>query len=187
MDPKRILGEIQNRNHFVFKRLFEETYQELVAYAHGYLFEKSSSEDVVQEIFVNLWENSNKIALRTSLKAYLYAMVRNNCLNRLKAIKITDSSKILALQQATFSQNDAVELFDVEEKEMLYQKGLSIIEKLPSQMRTIVTLRFRENYRYKEIADELNLSINTVKTQLKRAKIKLQELAVCLVLLLLIS
>lgn len=182
MDSKKILGEIQNNNHFAFKRLFDETYHELVVSANGYLFDKDSSEDVVQEVFVCLWEKSNKIDINTSLRAYMYAMVRNKCLNRLKAVKITDTSNFLEVQ-SRFSVNTSLEWFEEEEKEVLYRRALNIIENLPSQMRAIVKLRFRENYCYKEIAEELNLSTNTVKTQLKRAKIKLREFAMILVVL----
>ncbi len=183
MDLETILGEIQNKNHFAFKRLFDGMYHELVTYAHGYLFDKSSSEDAVQEVFVRLWEKSNRINLKTNLKAYLYAMVRNKCLNKLKALKIADDSNILNAQiSLSFDQEPDWSI--EQEKEIRNQQALNIIENLPLRMRSIVELRFRENYRYKEIADELNVSINTVKTQLKRAKAKLGELTVSLAILL---
>jgi RNA polymerase sigma-70 factor (ECF subfamily) len=158
-------------------------YLELVTYASGYLFDKASSEDVVQEVFLFLWEESNKIDLKTNLKAYLYAMVRNRCLDRLKAVQITDGSKILEAQTA-FSINYSTNWVVEEEKEIRYQQAMDIIENLPVKMRIIVKLRLIENYRYKEIADELNVSLNTVKTQLKRAKAKLAELAISLILIL---
>ncbi len=158
-------------------------YHELVTYANGYLFEKASSEDVVQEVFVRLWEKSNRINLKTNLKPYLYAMVRNKCLNKLKALKIADDSNILNAQiSLSFDQEPDWSI--EQEKEIRNQQALNIIENLPLRMRSIVELRFRENYRYKEIADELNVSINTVKTQLKRAKAKLGELTVSLAILL---
>lgn len=183
MDSKTILRELQNKNHFVFKSLFESCYVELVTYANGYLFDKASSEDVIQEVFISLWEKSNKINLKTSLKAYLYAMVRNRCLNRLKAIKITDTSRILEFQTSPTSDY-MKDWLPQDEKQIRYQQALNIIEKLPLKMRTIFELRFKENYRYKEIADELNVSVNTVKTQLKRAKVKLNEQVISIALLL---
>lgn len=155
----------------------------MVVYARGYLFDDDSSQDVVQEIFLFLWEESNKIDLRTNLKPYLYAMVRNRCLDRLKAIKVTDTSKILE-DQTTFAINYTPDWVVEEEKKIRYQRALDIIEDLPAKMRVIVKLRFIDNYRYKEIADELNVSLNTVKTQLKRAKVKLADLAVSLAVIL---
>lgn len=166
----------------MFKRLFEGLYPELVTHANGYLFDKASSEDVVQDVFICLWEKSNKLDVKTNLKAYLYAMVRNRCLNRLKALKITDDSKILEAQ-ATFLTNHNPDWFPDDDSGIRYQNALNIIEKLPKKMRVIVELRYVGNYRYKEIANELCVSINTVKTQLKRAKAKFYELTVSLALL----
>ncbi len=183
MDSKTTLQEIRNKNHFVFKRLFEELYPELVGYANEYLFDVGSSEDVVQEVFVYLWEKSDKIDVKTNLKAYLGTMVRNRCLNILKKIKITDSSKILETW-AAFDIDYSSDRFPEDEKQIRYEQALSIIENLPAKMRTVVKLRFIDNYRYNEIADELGVSVNTVKTQLRRAKVKFGELIVSLILVL---
>jgi RNA polymerase sigma-70 factor (ECF subfamily) len=155
-------------------------YLELVSYANGYLFDKASSEDLVQNVFIFLWEKSDKIENLTNIKAYLYATVRNKSYNKLKAIKITDTSKILEAQ-TTFSMNYSTSWALEEEKEISYQRALMVIESLPAKMRIIVKLRFIENYHYKEIADELNVSLNTVKTQLKRAKVKLANVVVSLI------
>ena len=178
LDSKVIFREIQHKNHFVFKRLFEDFYPELVVYANEYLFDVGFSEDIVQEIFVQLWEKSNTIHIRTSLRAYMYTMVRNRCLNFLKTVRITDTSKILETQ-AVFDI-DNPQGFREDDNRILYEEVLKTIEKLPRKMRTIVKLRFMDNYRYKEIADELGVSVNTVKTQLKRAKIKFGELIISL-------
>lgn len=183
MDSKVTLQEIQNKNHFVFKRLFEELYPELVMYANEYLFDTGSSEDVVQEVFVYLWEKSNKIDLRTNLRGYLFTMVRNRCLNLLKAIKVTDISKILEAQ-AAFDIDNKPDWFPEDEKRILYEQVVNVIENLPKKMRAIVKLRFIDNYRYNEIAAELGVSVNTVKTQLKRAKVRFGELIISLSILL---
>ena len=183
LDSKIIFREIQHKNHFVFKRLFERLYQELVTYANEYLFDKSSSEDVVQEVFVQLWEKSNTIELKTNLKAYLYAMVRNRCLNTLKAIKITDKAKILEAR-ASFETSYSPDFFPEEEKHTRLEQVHNVIDNLPVKMRTIVRLRFMNNYAYKDIAKELGVSTNTVKTQLQRAKVKFGELIIYIGLLL---
>jgi RNA polymerase sigma-70 factor (ECF subfamily) len=176
VDPNTILREIQNRNHFVFKKLFEDFYGELVQYAHGYLFDNGSSEDVVQEVFVRLWERSDGIQIKSTLKAYLYAMVRNRCLNHLKSVKITDTARILEFR-TTFA--DTGQNFDAsinEDRDKAGREVLQMVDALPAKMKAVVKLRFISNYRYTEIADELGISVNTVKTQLKRAKIKFGQL-----------
>ncbi len=175
MFSKEILTEIQRKNHVVFKRLFEDVYQELVGHANEYLFDSGLSEDVVQEVFVQLWEKSNSIHLKTNLKAYLYAMVRNRCLNMLKVVKITDRSKMLE-QEVSANLKYTPEWHLEEDKNARYKKVQYVLAHLPAKMKKIVMLRFINNYRYKEIAEELGVSTNTVKTQLKRARLKFDEL-----------
>jgi RNA polymerase sigma-70 factor (ECF subfamily) len=182
MNTDETLTEIKKRNAFVFKRLFQDLYPELVSYARQYLFDFSSSEDVVQEVFAQLWEKSDSINVQTSIRAYMYSMVRNRCLNILKSIKITDNSKILETQ-ATFDIEYNPDWHLDDEAQVLYEKVMVALEKLPQKMRAIVRLRFIENYHYNEIAEELDISVNTVKTQLKRAKIKFSELIVSLIIL----
>lgn len=177
LDAKTTFRKIQHKNHFEFRRLFEELYPRLVAYANEYLFELGSSEDVVQEVFVQLWETGENLNIQTNLQAYLYTMVRNRCLNILRAVKITDFARVLETQ-AAFDIEYGPDRFSEGENRILYDQVVKMIQCLPRKMRTIVELRFIDNYRYKEIADELGVSVNTVKTQLKRAKIKFGELLV---------
>lgn len=183
MDSDSTMREIQNKNHFVFKRLFEDLYGDLVNYANEYLFHAGSSEDVVQEVFIYLWENSNQISIKKNLKGYLYAMVRNRCLNILKSVKVTDSSNVLEMQ-AVFDTDYNPDYFSDEDRDLEYAQVLKVLENLPSKMRMIVKLRFMHDYKYSEIADELGVSVNTIKTQLKRAKVKFGELIVSIATLL---
>ncbi|MCK0148104.1 sigma-70 family RNA polymerase sigma factor [Arenibacter sp. F26102] len=181
-NSKEILGEIQKKNHFEFRRLYVGLYHELVLYANGYLFDQDSSEDVVQEVFACLWDKSNKIAIETNLKSYLYAMVRNRCFNILKAIKITYVSKITEVE-TTIEASCSPDWFPEDEKPLLYEQVLKVINNFPLKMRNIAKLRFVDNYRFNEIADELDVSVNTVKTQLRRAKLKLGKLVIYIAIL----
>ncbi|SIQ36028.1 RNA polymerase sigma factor [Maribacter ulvicola] len=176
------LKELQNKNHFVFKKIFYEFYEDLVNYAHGYLFDKGRSEDMVQDVFITLWEKADTIEINTTLKGYLYAMVRNKSLNLLKSIKITDSTQVLELQAIlddTYNHEDTIETTN-----KIHNQLLNIIDTLPEKMQVIVKMRYLENYRYAEIAEELKISVNTVKTQLKRAKIKIGQLLHAILILL---
>ena len=177
MNSVTIWQEIQNENRFVFKRLFNSLYQELVTYANEYLFDIDSSEDVVQEVFIYIWEKSNEINLKTNLKAYMYAMVRNKSLNILKAVKLTDMANTIE-GQAVVNLDYSEDLFSQSENQIVHRQLINVIENLPSKMRTIVKLRFMHNYKYAEIADEMCISVNTVKTQLKRAKVKFGKLII---------
>ncbi|MEM9143211.1 MAG: RNA polymerase sigma-70 factor [Bacteroidota bacterium] len=167
----------------MFKRLFEDLYGDLVNYANEYLYHVNSSEDVVQEVFIYLWENSEKIDIKTNIKGYLYVMVRNRCLNTLKSVNITDTARVFEMQAIFDPDYDPDHLFE-EDRNPDYAQMLKILESLPSRMRAIVQLRFVNNYKYAEIADELGVSVNTIKTQLRRAKVKFAQLMISLAILL---
>jgi RNA polymerase sigma-70 factor (family 1) len=174
LDINLVLSELQKQNKFVYKNVFNQFYKGLVLYANNFLFDQQTSEDVVQEIFIWLWENAKNIEIKTSLKAYLYAMVRNKCLNYLKSIKITDDLNLIDLNSALLLEED-IDNISEDEKAIIYRQILKIVESFPESMQQIFKLKFVENYKYNEIADELGISVNTVKTQLKRAKLKIGE------------
>ncbi len=124
----------------------------------------------MQEVFIYLWEESHLISIKKSLKSYLFITVRNRCINHLKTIKITDTDHLIDLNLITTLNSDIFETYNDEEKVRLYEKVHEIIAVLPDKMKQIVIMKYINDYKYKEIADELDVSINTVKTQLKRAK-----------------
>ncbi|WP_248722460.1 RNA polymerase sigma-70 factor [Seonamhaeicola sp. ML3] len=177
MDSKDVFLEIRKKNHSAFKEVFQKYYFDLVLYANQYLFDKGLSEDVVQDVYIRLWEGAESIEIKTSLKAYLYTMVRNRCFNKLKTLKITYTSDEVILDYANKNVQTPY-LLENNNKQILHQRILESVEDLPNKMKLIVKLRFVNNYKYKEIANELNISVNTVKTQLKRAKVKLAQFVI---------
>lgn len=178
-----IIEEIKKGNKKVFKNFFNKNYEDLVIYANGYLFDFQASEDVVQEVFIFIWENPDKLKIKSSLTSYIHSMVRNRCLNYLKSIKLTDHFKFLDLNVSLITENVYDSTLE-EDKKNVYNQILKVVDKLPDRMQKIVRLKFLHNYKYKDIAQELDISINTVKTQLKRAKTKIIE-SVTLILVLL--
>ena len=100
-------------------------------------------------------------------------MVKNRCLNHLKSIKITDNQDYIEYSRSLI---DRVEILNfTEENNTLYLKVLAIVDEMPLKMQKIFKLKFIEDYKYNEIAEELNISLNTVKTQLKRARVKINN------------
>jgi len=169
-----ILQQIKNRNKDVFETFFNTHYEAYVNYANGYLFDKAASEDIVQDAFVYLWENAERLTITSSLKGYVYSMIRNKSLNYLKTIKITDSYHLLEFNIGLITEHVFEENSD-KNKAIVYKHLLDSLETLPEKMQQVVKLKFLHNYKYAEIAKEMNISVNTVKTQLKRAKLKIAE------------
>ena len=154
-------------------------------FANGYLYNQDSSEDIVQEVFIYIWENANALNVKSTLRGYMFAMVRNRCLNFLRSIKITDSYEYLDLKNELIAEY-AIESNIDNEKEIVHEHLYATINSLPDKMQHIVKLKFFHEYKYSEIATELGISINTVKTQLKRAKRRIMDSVVSLLLFLFI-
>lgn len=179
-----ILEQIRKGNKKVYKNFFIKNYYGLVTYAYGYLFDKWASEEIVQECFIDLWQKRKHIQVNISLAAYVRKMVKNRCLNYLKTVKITDHCKVLETN-LRLSYDITESGFNKEQqRDKQYHQILKIIDTLPNKMCQIVRLRYLHNYTYKEIAQELNISVNTVKTQLKRAKIRMMKLLTGILVLL---
>ena len=169
MDPNIILKEIQDGNRESFKSLFYSYYDVLVVYAEKYLYCRESSEDVVQEAFIYIWENANVVDIQTSFEAYLYRMVRNRSLNYLKTIKISVDLEVV---ENTLNDPVATKYEDFQHEDVIkFNEVILLAETMPERMKAVFDLKYRQNYSYLEISKELEISINTVKTQLKRAKI----------------
>ncbi len=178
-----IIEEIKKGNRKVYKTFFLKNYQDLVIYANGYLFDQQASEDIVQDVFIYLWEKPKNIVIKSSLKGYVTTMVKNRCLNYLKAIKITDNYNYLELNISLITEH----VFDdvsYENKKIVYHQVLKIIDTLPDKMQQVVKLKFLHNYKYAEIAKELGISVNTVKTHLKRAKSTITKMVTSVLILL---
>ena len=106
-------------------------------------------------------------------------MVRNRCLNYLKTIKITDNFSFLDFNISLITEHVYDSSLE-KDKSKVYNKVLEIVDTLPEKMQQVVKLKFLHNYKYAQIAEELGVSINTVKTQLKRAKYKITQMVTSL-------
>lgn len=165
-----LLNEIRKQNKAVFKALFDEYYLVLVRYAEGFVFNKQICEDIVQNLFIYFWENAGKIAIQSSLKAYFFQSVKNRCLNHLRDLEVLDKRKLLCLE-AMLTSEDSEVWMDPE----LINKINNAINSLPEKMAVVFKLKYIQGLRNKEISQKMNISENTVKTQITRAKIKLRK------------
>ena len=167
---KKITVEITKRNKSTFERLFFEYSEGLVRFAEGYLFNRQEAEDVVQNLFLHLWEHADKIKINRSIKSYLYQSTRNRCLNIIRNLKVQDKRDLLFLEAMLNSQNE-ISSFDEE----LYGKVEAAMSKLPKKMLQIFKLKYLEGKKISEIAESLQVAETTIKTQLQRAKKKIDK------------
>jgi RNA polymerase sigma-70 factor (ECF subfamily) len=158
--PHRILEE-------QFEQVFKSHFKSLHSYACTITRDPPHAEEIVQGIFVRLWEKRKEIDIRESIATYLYRAVHNESLNYLKHLKVR-----AVYQSHTMRQNKspdpgkAAEKLNLSELEQRLEKAL---RELPEQCRTIFQLSRFEELKYKDIADRLGLSIKTVENQMGKA------------------
>lgn len=173
IEDKILFDEVKNRNLKVYEALFSSYYPQLVRFAEGYLFDKQECEDIVQNLFIYFWENARKLTLSLSVKAYLFQSVKNRCLNHLRDLHIHDRHNLLYLE-AVLNQTDYAELND---PEIILQINAAIAQ-LPEQMAIIFKMKYLEDKKLSEIAQIKQITENTVKTQLSRAKGRLRKILI---------
>lgn len=163
-----------------FQELFSVYYIPLCMYAKKHGMQQAESEDIVQEIFVRLWQKRNELNISTSVQAYMYQSVHNECINFLKrkiVLNQNNSEFEIKLKRAelfyAISEEDGSSALLYHELE---DKVKQAIRKLPEQCRQIFILSRIENLSVKEIASKLDLSTNTVQRQISIAIAKIREL-----------
>lgn len=141
------------------KRVFSVHYRTLVLYANRFLHSLEASEDVVQNSLIKLWSQDKTFNNQQALKAYLYTMVRNACLNVLKQEQLKEK-----YQQDIVLQDQGEEVKETAFEEV--QKLYAAIQKLPERRKEVV-LHHLKQYTNTEIANRLSIELQTVKN-LKR-------------------
>ncbi len=157
-----------------FDVLFRNLYPPLCGFANRILSNLSEAEELVQDVFVNLWLNQSRIHIQTSLKAYLYQMVHNAAINRLEHLRTQKNqvNKVASEQewreiQMSYSVNDS--FLDILESRETEAGILKVLDQLPDKCREIFLLSRYRNLTNAEISKKLGLAPATVRVQLFRA------------------
>jgi len=166
---KIVMLGLANRDKRVYALLFETYHAPLFRFAETYVCCPGLAEDIVQEVFIKLWENPVS-RVSKSLRAYLFLMVRNACIDYLRSVQVEDKKKQKLFEAQVLS--DSVDL-DIDENITLKIKDA--IEELPEQCREVYQMSVYDGLKHAEIAEELDISVSAVKVQVYRAKKILRE------------
>lgn len=147
--------------------LFRKFNVRLCAFANKFLNDTEEAQEVVQEMFIKIWEGRDEIDPEESLKSYIFKIVQNLSLNKLRRKKVesryVEIYKQVYLEHKEFSAHESLLA-----KELEGHISQSI-GKLPGECRKIFELSRFEGLKYREIADTLNISIKTVEAQMSKA------------------
>jgi RNA polymerase sigma-70 factor (ECF subfamily) len=161
---KGIILQLKNDDTSGLRELFKLYYKPLCLIAMRYLDDFSRSEDLVQEVFISFWEKKRAMNLNSSLKSYLFAAVRNASLNEIR--KSNKYSFQEFGDELDFYDDSDVDAEEIEEKRKLIMKELKM---LSPQARIVFESIVFHDMKYREVAEEMNVSINTIKTHYARA------------------
>jgi RNA polymerase sigma-70 factor (ECF subfamily) len=153
-----------------FEELFEARFDDLMAFAYSYVRDEEVARDVVHDAFFTLWENREIVDISRSPRAFLYKMTRNGALNYLRHRKVIASNE----NQLAYNMEQAAR--EMTNYENTLARLSEHVRSLPGQQRRVLESCFVDGKGYKEIANELEISVNTVKTHLQRAMKYLREL-----------
>jgi RNA polymerase sigma-70 factor (ECF subfamily) len=149
--------------------VFRTLYAPLAAFAFRYLRDAAAAEDVVQDVFATLWSTRRSVAIKTSLRAYLYASVRNRALN------IRKHDAIVEAWELDESDDDVRALHPpppppdvVLDDRMLNDQLAAAFEALPPRQAEVMRLRWQEELSYAEIAEAMGISVKGVEKHLAR-------------------
>ncbi|HMI04725.1 MAG TPA: RNA polymerase sigma-70 factor [Pedobacter sp.] len=156
----------QSYDDETFEHLFKAHYKELHAYAGVMLRDADMAEEIVQGMFLKFWEKRELLNIQTSIKAYLYKCVYNDSMNYLKHEKVKTKYHDFAAYTMNNEHEPASSRVELTELEIKLQKALN---ELPEACRTIFQMSRFEELKYREIAEQLGLSIKTVENQMGKA------------------
>lgn len=143
--------------------LYEQYYNQLVLWADTILKDMDQAEDVVQDLFVRLWEkNLCEALMGEGIKSYLYTSVRNTALRRLKNYAVLETLPDISVVEKVWEDQEQTH-------QEIIERVLSEIEKLPPRSREILKCVHLKNMKYAEVAEQMGISVATVKTLLVRS------------------
>ena len=160
---------MERRNESAYIELFDQHYKYLYAIAYNYVLDRDVADDMVQETFIHLFDNIDKISEVKNLIGYLRVSVRNRCISHLRQMDVEDAHKILYQKE--------MELVGADESnsEDLSILAHQLLESLPRSCKRICKLRFLDGYKIDEISEKLSLSRNTIKVQIHRGVSKIKS------------
>lgn len=149
----------------VFEVIFRAYYKSLCRYASGFVNDPDDAEELVQQVFVAIWERRNDFRIEVSVKSYLYRAVHNRCLNFIAQLKV----------RTMYANEKVNDEFPVEQpmahlrQRELQERIREALLKLPEQCGIVFKLSRYEELKYAEIASHLGISIKTVENQMGKA------------------
>ena len=162
-----LFKKIKEGNIETFEKVFKENYSPLLYFSAGITGRIDVAEEIIQELFYQIWKEREKINILSSLKGYLYSAVRNRSLQYCERLRNENIYKE-SIQSAPLSssENSPQENLEASELEGIIRQTMA---KMPERRLRIFKMHRFENRRYSEIAENLSVSVKTVEAEMTKA------------------
>jgi RNA polymerase sigma-70 factor (ECF subfamily) len=157
-------SKVKSGDTEAFELLFKKYYPQLCILSRRYTNNINDAREVVQKLFIYLWEHRDELTVNFSFRSYLYRAIKYN------SIRYIENDKKTGIRMDVLPENDqSREFFDHIEYAELQGKILETVNALPDQCKKVFMLSRFEQLKYAEIAEKLNLSVKTVESHITKA------------------
>lgn len=159
-----VLSALKQDSKEAFSLLFQTYYTDLVLFCGNFIKDKGSCEDIVQSIFLKLWNDRKKLQIETSLKSYLLKAVRNSCLDEFRHLEIVR-------QYESDYKSNVLDAYDTENYILYSDLNGHLhraLQQIPELYREAFEMNRFEGLKYREIAEKLNVSERTVEVRVSK-------------------
>ncbi|MFA5328539.1 MAG: RNA polymerase sigma-70 factor [Prolixibacteraceae bacterium] len=155
-----LIAGIKDGNYACFNQLFVRYYSRLCLFVFHFSQNESVSEDVVQELFMKLWINRQRLEIRENIAGYLYRASKNSALNHLRAENTRKKTLQNIPVQGGYTNEDLIEQIE-------FSSAMNeCIEQLPERSREVFIKSRFDGLKQQEISDQLGISVKTIKNQI---------------------
>ena len=176
---KKVLQNLKNGDPNAFESVFKFWYEPLVHFADEYIFDLESARNIVQNIFMRLWEKHTLVDPDSNLKSYLYMATRNACLSHMRHLRVETAYFEKSLRNVDNLQlnYDALEELNIDQIDFSQLEKLirETIDSLPERCREVFIMSRYQEMKNKEIALKLDITVKAVEANITRALAKLRE------------
>jgi RNA polymerase sigma-70 factor (ECF subfamily) len=162
-----LISELSKNNDSALEELFNYYYPRLYNFSKAFLKIENGIDDILQEVFVKIWENRKNIKSKETFNAFIYTITRNLLLNELRS-RLNNQKLMTEIQKNAVAEEFAsVQL--IEYKEMS-TKITEVINQLPDRQKEVFKLSREDGLSHKEIAEKLGITTKTVEYHIAQSK-----------------
>ena len=167
---KLLLEGLKRGDDRAFNELYNSFREPAIRFCNSILKDTEESENIIQEVFIKIWNRRETINPELNFTSYLFTIIKNRVFDHLKEVKKNEF-----LKEKFWEKILEYKAVDNEIKEERFSKIKEAVEGLSEKRKVIIKLNYEEGKSYDEIAQQLNISKNTVKNQLVKAKQVIRE------------